>query len=93
VELAIGQRFALAGWAGHGKLPLSMRETDLDRLLAGRPDGIFVAPFERGEIGAELFRAACNVALKVWFRSAATGLIRLDGRSIGSKSRTECIRR
>jgi bifunctional non-homologous end joining protein LigD len=32
-------------------LPLSMRKTNLARLLARRPDGIFVAPFERGEIG------------------------------------------
>ena len=24
------------------------------------PDGIFVAPFEQGEIGSDLFRAACN---------------------------------
>ena len=27
-------------------LPLSLRKTDLARLLARRPDGIFVAPFE-----------------------------------------------
>jgi ATP-dependent DNA ligase len=25
-----------------------------------RPDGIFVAPFEAGEIGPDLFRAACE---------------------------------
>jgi bifunctional non-homologous end joining protein LigD len=30
------------------KLPLSMRKTNLDRLLARRPEGIFVNPFERG---------------------------------------------
>ena len=41
-------------------LPLSLRKTNLTRLLARRPDGIFVAPFERGEIGPDLFRAACN---------------------------------
>ena len=29
-------------------LPLSLRKTNLARLLARRPDGIFVAPFERG---------------------------------------------
>jgi len=29
-------------------LPLPMRRTNLDRLLARRPDGIFVAPFEQG---------------------------------------------
>jgi hypothetical protein len=33
------------------RLPLSMRKTNLDRLLVRRPDGIFVAPFEQGEIG------------------------------------------
>ena len=31
-------------------LPLSMRKANLGRLLARRPDGIFVAPFEQGEI-------------------------------------------
>ena len=39
------------------KLPLSMRKTNLERLLARRPEGIFVNPFERGEIGPDLFRA------------------------------------
>ena len=33
-----------------------MRKTNLARLLARRPDGIFVAPFEQGEIGPDLFR-------------------------------------
>ena len=45
-------------------LPLSMRKTNLDRLLARRPDGIFVAPFEQGEIGPDLFRAACRMGLE-----------------------------
>jgi bifunctional non-homologous end joining protein LigD len=45
-------------------LPLSLRKTNLARLLARRPDGIFVAPFEQGEIGPELFRAACNMGLE-----------------------------
>jgi ATP-dependent DNA ligase len=31
-------------------LPLSLRMTNLARLLARRPDGIFVAPIEQGEI-------------------------------------------
>jgi ATP-dependent DNA ligase len=44
-------------------LPLSMRKTNLARLLA-RPDGIFVAPFEHGEIGPDLFRAACQMGLE-----------------------------
>ena len=45
-------------------LPLSMRKTKLARLLARRPDGIFVAPFEQGEIGPDLFRKACEFGLE-----------------------------
>ena len=46
------------------QLPLSMRKTNLARLLARRPDGIFVADFERGEIGPDLFRKACEFGLE-----------------------------
>jgi len=46
------------------KLPLSMRKANLERLLARRPEGLFVNPFERGEIGPELFRAACRMGLE-----------------------------
>jgi bifunctional non-homologous end joining protein LigD len=46
------------------KLPLSLRKTNLARLLACRPDGIFVAPFEQGEIGPDLFRKACEFGLE-----------------------------
>jgi ATP-dependent DNA ligase len=42
------------------KLPLSMRKANLERLLARRPEGIFINPFGRGEIGPDLFRAACQ---------------------------------
>ena len=45
-------------------LPLSMRKTNLERLLRGRPDGIFVNPFEIGAIGPDLFRAACDTGLE-----------------------------
>jgi bifunctional non-homologous end joining protein LigD len=45
-------------------LPLSMRKTNLARILARRPDSIFVAPFEHGEKGPDLFRAACNMGLE-----------------------------
>ena len=45
-------------------LPLSLRKTNLARLLARRPDGIFVAPYEQGEIGPDLFRAACTMGLE-----------------------------
>ena len=46
------------------RLPLSMRKANLARLLARRPEGIFVNPFERGEIGPDLFRAACQMGLE-----------------------------
>jgi bifunctional non-homologous end joining protein LigD len=46
------------------KLPLSMRKTKLERLLARRPEGIFINPFERGDMGPDLFRAACNMGLE-----------------------------
>ena len=45
-------------------LPLSMRKINLARLLARRPGGIFLAEFEQGEIGPELFRAACRMGLE-----------------------------
>ena len=45
-------------------LPLSMRKTNLARLLARRPDGIFINPFELGEIGPDLFRKACEFGLE-----------------------------
>ena len=46
------------------KLPLSMRKNNLQRLLARRPDGIFLADFEQGEIGPDLFRKACEFGLE-----------------------------
>jgi hypothetical protein len=45
-------------------LPLTMRKANLARLLARRPEGMFVAPFQAGEIGPDLFRAACDVGLE-----------------------------
>jgi len=54
--------------AGDGEdmraLPLSMRKANLERLLARRPEGIFVARFEQGEIGPDLFRKACEFGLE-----------------------------
>jgi ATP-dependent DNA ligase len=46
------------------RLPLHLRKANLERLLARRPEGIFVNPFERGEIGPDLFRAACQMGLE-----------------------------
>jgi ATP-dependent DNA ligase len=45
-------------------LPLHLRKTNLARLLARRPDGIFAAPFEDGEIDPALFRKACEFGLE-----------------------------
>ena len=62
------QLYAFDMLAGDGddmrSLPLSMRKANLQRLLARRPDGIFVAPFEQGEIGPDLFRHACLMGLE-----------------------------
>jgi bifunctional non-homologous end joining protein LigD len=41
-------------------LSLSMRKPNLARLLARRPDGIFMSDFERGEIEPDLFRKTCE---------------------------------
>jgi bifunctional non-homologous end joining protein LigD len=46
------------------ELPLSMRKANLERLLCGRPDGIFINPFETGAIGPDLFHAACRMGLE-----------------------------
>ena len=52
-------------------LPLSMRKTNVERLLARRPEGIFVSFFELGEIGPDLFRKAASSGWKVWSASIA----------------------
>ncbi|BAL08514.1 MULTISPECIES: ATP-dependent DNA ligase [Bradyrhizobium] len=38
------------------QLPLTMRKTNLSRLLRGRPDGIFIAPFEGERLGRTFSR-------------------------------------
>jgi ATP-dependent DNA ligase len=45
-------------------LPLSTRKKKLARLLARRPDGIFLSEFEQGEIGPDLFRKICEFGLE-----------------------------
>ena len=62
------QFYAFDMLAGDGddyrRLPLSMRKANLARLLARRTEGIFLAPFEQGEIGPDLFRHACLMGLE-----------------------------
>jgi bifunctional non-homologous end joining protein LigD len=43
---------------------LPIRKTNLARLLARRPEGIFLADYEQGEIGPDLFRKACEFELE-----------------------------
>ena len=71
------------------KLPLSMRKTNLERLLRGRPDGIFVNPFEIGSIGPDLFHAACRMGLEALVSKRADRSYRAAAdRRTGSKSKT-----
>jgi ATP-dependent DNA ligase len=65
------------------RLPLSMRKTNLARLLARRPEGIFVAPSEQGEIGPDLFRAACDMGLEGLVSKRRDRPYQAAGRSIG----------
>ena len=65
------------------KLPLHLRKNNLARLLARRPEGIFVSQFEQGEIGPDLFRKACEFGLEDWCRSVGTAPIRPAGQSTG----------
>ncbi|WP_235939704.1 RNA ligase family protein [Bradyrhizobium hipponense] len=46
------------------ELPLFERKGKLAKVLHRRPEGIFVAPFEQGEIGPQLFEAACRMELE-----------------------------
>jgi ATP-dependent DNA ligase len=46
------------------RLPLSMRKTNLDDMLRRRPQGIFAATFDCGEIGPQLFEAAFRMGLE-----------------------------
>ena len=51
--------------ASDGFLRLAyLRKTNLARLLARRINGIFLADFEQGEIGPDLFRHACLLGLE-----------------------------
>jgi ATP-dependent DNA ligase len=74
------------------RLPLSMRKTNLARILARRVDGIHLAPFEQGEIGPDLFRHACLMGLE-GRRNIARACTAPAARIAGSRSRTGSIRR
>jgi ATP-dependent DNA ligase len=63
VQLYAFDILALGG-EGLRALPLHLRKNNLARLLARRPDGIFISQYERGEIGPDLFRQACKFGLE-----------------------------
>ena len=44
--------------------PIANDDPRLERLLGRYSEGIFVAPFEIGEIGPDLFKAACAMGLE-----------------------------
>jgi ATP-dependent DNA ligase len=46
------------------RLQLSMRKATLARLLSHRIERHLIAEYERGDLGGDLFRGACNVNLK-----------------------------
>jgi bifunctional non-homologous end joining protein LigD len=48
----------------HRRLTLSLRKANLARLLSRRVTGIFIADYEQGEIGPDLFRAARGMGLE-----------------------------
>jgi bifunctional non-homologous end joining protein LigD len=81
------QFYAFDMLAGEGDdmrlLPLSIRKANVARLLARRGDGIFIAQFEVGEIGPDLFRAAAAWASKGWSRSVGINHTERDGHRIG----------
>jgi bifunctional non-homologous end joining protein LigD len=65
----------------HRQLPLSLRKINLARLLRRRIPGIFIAEYEQGDIGRDLFRVACNMELE--------GIVskRRDGAYVAGKCR------
>jgi hypothetical protein len=53
-----------------------MRKANLAQLLARRSDGISAAPFERGEIGPDLFRVACQMGLGARLKASRAAISR-----------------
>jgi ATP-dependent DNA ligase len=64
-------------------LPMHLRKTKLDRLLARRPDGITVAPCERGESARTYIGRHAVWGWRVWCQNAETGLTVAAGRRTG----------
>jgi bifunctional non-homologous end joining protein LigD len=56
--------YLLAGEDDLRRFPLMWRKDAPAQLLADPVDGIFIADYERGDIGNALFRVACNMGLE-----------------------------
>jgi len=72
-------------------LPLSMRLANLERLLRGRPNGIFVNPFEVGADWAGYSEQPATGGSRVRSPSEAIDPIEADAQGTGSRSRTGSI--
>jgi bifunctional non-homologous end joining protein LigD len=71
-----------------GRLPLHLRKTNLAQLLRGRAEGIFVAPFEQGEIGPDLFEVRVGWGWRAWSPSIVSASTGQAAATTGSRSRT-----
>jgi hypothetical protein len=64
----------------HHRLPLSLREANLDRPLSRQVGGIFMADYEERDIGHDLFRAACRMGLEsIVSKHPAAPIVAADG--------------
>ena len=63
------------------------------RTVARTADGIFVGPFEQGEIGRTLFEPACRMGPRACVESTGIDGIGANDRRTGARSRTEAILR
>jgi ATP-dependent DNA ligase len=74
-------------------LPLHLRKNNLARLLARRPDGIFISSSNRVRSARTCFGRRASSASRVWCPSIATAAIAPARRRTGSRSRTRSTRR
>jgi hypothetical protein len=73
-------------------LPLSMRKAYLERLLARRPDGIFISHFKQGKSGPTFSAPPATWDWRAWCRNVGTGLIGAAAANAGSRSRIPATR-
>ena len=74
------------------KLPLHLRKTNLDRLLARRPQGIFVSHSNRARSGRTCFGKPASSGSRAWSPNGERAPTAAARRPTGSKSRTASTR-